>query len=383
MYSYERENRINEIKLQRLVKWYTGERAGPIQLDAELHRRCNLDCIACPRQANDFDLNKDSKEKELSREKWLDLVEEAADLGIKKFNLEGGGEPTAAPDLVFPVMEKIKEQEMYGIVTTNGTLLDEERIKWLVEIDWDRIHFSIDSPQAETHDRLRKRKGAFEKSIQNIRFLNKWKEKLGKENPMLNLNIVINKKNFDKLPEMVELASELNADYIFTEPLIVFSDAGKKLKISSPSEKKKLKKSKEKAKRLAEKYGIDNNFGTEDQNLEEDLVEDTSNMRDLLKEIPSGDGHDILSSPCLKPWRLMSIKYDGKTGHCGLIQRGDSVEKKSLEDVWYGKRMEDVRDKMSDGELLEHCDNCVPSDVTQRKRFRKNLIEKLEEEGLT
>lgn len=373
MYSYERENRINETKLKRLTDWYEGKEAPPVQLDAEVHRRCNLNCIACPRQANDFDLNKDSRDKELGKKRWLDIVRQAGDLGVKKFNLEGGGEPTAAPELIYPVMEEIKKQGMYGIITTNGTLLNEDRIKWMVDIDWDRIHFSLDSPEADLHDFLRDKKGAFGKTVENIKLLNKWKSKRNKENPMLSINIVINNRNYDKLPEMVELANELGADYLFAEPLMVFCEAGKKLKINDESEKKRLEEAKKRAKNLAERYNIDNNFATEDRNLQENIVESTSEMEPVLSEV-SGEKHEsILSSPCLKPWRLMSVKYDGKVGHCGLIKHGVSIEKKSLKEIWYGERLADIREKMKGGELLEHCDNCVPSDVTQRKRFRKDL----------
>ncbi|MFB6089249.1 MAG: radical SAM/SPASM domain-containing protein [Candidatus Aenigmatarchaeota archaeon] len=381
MYSYKRENEINEIKLNRLVEWLEGGHAGPIQLDAEVHRRCNLNCIACPRRANDFDLNKDSIEHELDKEKWLSLVEEAAKLGVKKFNLEGGGEPTAVPDLIYPIMEKIKEEGMYGIITTNGTLLNEARIKKIVGMDWDRIHFSLDSPTADIHDFLRNRRGAFKKTIDTIKLLDKWKGEENKEHPMLNINIVINKLNFMKLPEMVEIANKLNADYLFTEPLIEFNKVGGKLKIDTKKNKEKLKRSKKRAARLADKYKIDNNFGTEDKNLEEDMIEDTSNMRNILGNISQDKGKNLLSSPCLKPWRLISIKYDGTAGHCGLIQKGESVKNKSLEEIWYGDFLTEVRNKMSRGELLEHCDNCVPSDITQRKRFKRDLKERLASEG--
>lgn len=377
MYSYERENEINEIKLNRLVKWFKGGEAPPIQLDAEVHRRCNLNCIACPRRANDFDLNSDSKKHELGRNKWLNLVEEASDLGVKKFNLEGGGEPTAVPDLIYPVMRKIKDEGMYGVVTTNGTLLYEQRIKEIVDMDWDRIHFSLDSPNADIHDFLRNRKGAFEKTIENIKLLNRWKEKRGREHPMLNINIVINKRNFMKLPEMVELANDLDADYLFTEPLIEFNDVGGRLKIDTKKNKEKLREVKKRASQLAKKYGIDNNFGTKDKNLEDNMIEDTSDMRNILNKIPDGENKNLLSSPCLKPWRLLSIKYDGMAGHCGLIQRGESVKEKSLDKIWYGNFLTEVRNKMSRGQLLEHCDNCVPSDITQRKRFKRNLREKI------
>lgn len=383
MYSYKREKEINEVKLERLVEWYKGGEVSPIQFDAEIHRRCNLECIACPRQANDFDLNKDSKEKELGKERWLEIADEAAELGVKKFNIEGGGEPTANPDVVYPVMERIKDKGMYGVITTNGTLLDEERIKWLVDIDWDRIHFSLDSFRAEDHDYLRHRKGAFKKTVENIKKLNELKEERGKEHPMLNINVIINKKNYEMLPEIVEFANELSADYIFTEPMMVFCPAGERLKVDVDESGEKLSESKRRAKKLTEEYKIDNNFATEDRNLDEDMVESTSDMSNVLGDFPDKGKDNILSSPCLKPWRLITVKYDGKTGHCGMINEGESIKKKSLEEIWYGERLTKIRNKMMKGQLLEHCDDCIPSDVTQRKRFKEDLEEKLEENQIS
>ena len=56
-----------------------------------------------------------------------------------------------------------KELQMEGILTTNGTLLNRELANTLLNIGWDEVHFSIDGPNAEIHDALRGRKGAFKK----------------------------------------------------------------------------------------------------------------------------------------------------------------------------------------------------------------------------
>ena len=382
MRSFAKEDIINKKRTSRLANWYLGKKEGPVHIDAELHKRCNLKCSFCPRSTANYDLNEESKTKELLTDRWIKIVRDAKRLGVLIFNLEGANEPIYVSDLAFPVIEEIKKIGMYGILTTNGTLWTEEKIKDIVEIGWDRIHFSIDSNDAEIHDSLRGVKGSFKRSIENIKLLNKWKDKLGTELPMLNINIMICNKNFHKLPEMVEMSKELKADYIFVEPLMLFSDDSRWLKISDEDVENKLPVYIKTAKILADKYEIDNNFSAQDKNLDDGLVVEENKKKILMKDVK--DVRDkivekgtILSAPCFKPWTRIAIKYDGLTGHCGLVQEGETLKEKTLEEIWYGDWFEGVRNKMMNGQLLEYCSHCVPSDITQRRRFRRELIEVL------
>jgi MoaA/NifB/PqqE/SkfB family radical SAM enzyme len=290
------------------------------------------------------------------------------------FNLEGANEPIAVRELAFPVMDEVKNVGMYGILTTNGTLFTERDIKRLVQIAWDRIHFSIDSFDQKIHDQLRGRSGTFKRAVKAIKLLNKYKRKLKTDRPMLNINIVINKLNYFSLPRMVQFCHKLKADYIFVEPLIIFSDGGKKIKLSREQTEKELPKYVQEAKRLADGYGIDNNFATQDENLRKELVEEAGSIENvLIDDVESISNGTILSSPCFKPWTRMAIKYDGLTGHCGLIQAGEDVKVKSLEEIWFGQWLNRIRKRMIRKQLLEHCSHCIPSDITQRRRFRAEL----------
>ena len=378
MRNLAREEEINRERIKRLANWYFGKKEGPIHIDAELHKRCNLNCSFCPRSGSGYDLNAESKAKEMFAEQWIKTVRDASQLGVAIFNLEGANEPIYVPELAFPVIEEIKKDGMYGILTTNGTLWAEEELKNLVDIRWDRIHFSVDAPDAETHDSLRGVKGSFDKTMQSIKLLNKWKEKFGSNLPMLNMNIMICNKNYYKLPDMVELANRLKVGYMFVEPLMVFSESGKKLKIKGEDVKNRMPNYIKDAKALADKYEIDNNFSTQDKNLDEDLVIEENKKKVLIKDVKGLAGKDniegtVLSAPCFKPWTRIAIKYDGLTGHCGLIQDGENLKEKNLKDIWYGKWLDNIRNKMMSGQLLEHCSQCVPSDITQRRRFRREL----------
>lgn len=374
MFRFDREERINKERIRRLASWYKYEKERPTQIDIELHKRCNLRCIFCARYNDHERLNEEYKKYEMSMDRWLKIIEEAAELGALVFNIEGINEPLAVPELFFPVIKKIKEVGMYGIVTTNGTLWKEDQIKKLVEISWDRIHFSIHSSKPEVHDDLTGMKGSFNKAVKSIQLLNKWKKKFNSERPVSNINICINKLNFHQLPEMIELAHSLDIAYIFTEPLMVFTESGGKLKINE-KDYDDLSTSIKEAKKLAEKYEIDNNFSTQDKNLESEIVEKTSDMNSLLLKEVEGLADGLISAPCFKPWDIMAIRHNGLTGQCGFIQDGESALRKPLKEIWFGEFFQNARSRMLNGELFQHCHKCVPSDFTQRRRFRKELVE--------
>ena len=376
MFDFSREVEIERERIRRLATWASGGREGPVQIDAELHKVCNLRCLFCARYEDHQILNEKSKKQQMSLERWLEIIEEARELGALIFNIEGINEPPAVPELFFPVVRKVKEVGMYGIVTTNGTLWKEDELRELVEMGWDRIHFSIHSHDPEVHDFLTGMKGAFERVVKSVRILDEWRKKLGSERPMVNVNVCINKLNFRHLPQIVELARKLNADYIFTEPLMVYTSEGKKLKLSE-DEVKELQTYVEKAKKLAEKYEIDNNFATQDKNLEEEIVESASEMEGLLLKEVEGVKETFLSSPCFKPWDRIAIRYNGLTGHCGFVESGEDAKEKSLKEIWFGEFFENARRRMLEKHLFPHCHKCVPSDFTQRRRFRRELLEML------
>lgn len=377
MFNFDREESINKERIRRLANWCKGKEEGPVQIDVELHKRCNLRCVFCARYDDHERLIKESPKNEMPANRWLEIVEEASQLHALVFNIEGINEPPAAPEIFFPVVNKVKEVGMYGIVTTNGTLWKEDQLKNLVEIGWDRIHFSMHSPKPETHDSLTGMRGSFKKNLRSIQILNKWKKKLNPERPMLNINICINKMNFRELPEMVELAHSLNAAYIFTEPLMVYTEAGGKFKLSG-KESKELSSFVERAKKKSDEYGIDNNFATQDKNLEKEIVRKTSDMKNLLlkdvEDLPEG----LISAPCFKPWDIMAIRYNGLTGHCGFIEKGENAKEMRLREIWFGEFFRNVRKMMLNKELFVHCNKCVPSDFTQRRRFRRELMKIIE-----
>ena len=371
---------LDKEKTRRLLMWSKDKPQGPFKIDVELHRRCNLNCLSCSRRADDkfHYINEFSKTIEMPVEKWLEIIDQAAAAGVWEWHFAGGGDPPFKPEVTFPVLARVKKHDMFGILTTNGTNLPEHRIEELVQSGWDRIHFSIDGPDPETHNYLRQLEGAFERSTAAMRAFARIKKKYKTDKPSINMNTVLSIPNFKRLPDMVRLARELDVSYMFVEPLIIYSDWGRKLKLTDEQRGEFVPHLRE-AVELAKKAGIDSNFTTLDTNLDDGLIEKSSSMHEVVKEdMEKHDASSFLSVPCYDPWFHMTIKADGRVISCDVAtDEGDSVRRAPLEEIWFGPYFEKHRMALRSKEIPEFCAQCNPSHTTQRRWLRKAI-----EEGL-
>lgn len=151
----------------------------PMFIDIEITNKCNLRCRMCwfwgERGVGDrYDRS------EMSTDDIYTLIDEVA--CFKPLIYIGGGEPFVRSDIL-KVLEHIKNYGLTVWLTTNGTLLDHDKIKQLVELGIDGIAFSIDGDE-EMHDFVRGM-GMFYKVTKSIRELFKYREELDLEKPII------------------------------------------------------------------------------------------------------------------------------------------------------------------------------------------------------
>ncbi len=79
------------------------------------------------------------------------------------------------------------------------------------------LDFSIDSPIKETYEFIRKG-ASFEKLISNILLLNKIKEEM-KSNAKFNINMVVMKRNYKEIPDMIKFAKKYNFQGLNLNPI--------------------------------------------------------------------------------------------------------------------------------------------------------------------
>jgi MoaA/NifB/PqqE/SkfB family radical SAM enzyme len=359
----------------RMERWFNGEEIGPMRIDAELHRRCNLNCRICARRTSPIDLTEESKRIEMSTKRWVGIVRESGEFNTRAWNISGLGEPMCKPETLFAVMNMVKAYDMFGELTTNGTLWKEKYIKETVKMGWDSLCVSIDVPDAKINDWQRGVRGTFRKATQTVKSFKYWRDKLNSEVPCITLNVVLNKLNYNKLPEMVELAYELGADSVFIEPIIVYSKLGEELKMSD-EDIKKLPYYMQQAKDLAEEHCIATTITciTPTKKFQSELIDKTSDIRDVLIEDAKKHSEDnILSIPCYYPWFYLMIRADGSAIHCGECKNiSDNITNKSLKKVWFGKTLEKIREDFKNDPPL-YCRMCRPNVIEDMRELRRAI----------
>ncbi|MBF0153223.1 MAG: radical SAM protein [Magnetococcales bacterium] len=96
-----------------------------------------------------------------------EIARQAMALGAVNFSFQGG-EPTLYPELQAYIQAVRPERNVIS-VTTNGALLDREKILELQRAGVDILTISLDSADPATHDAFRGVKGTFDKTLNTIR----------------------------------------------------------------------------------------------------------------------------------------------------------------------------------------------------------------------
>ncbi|HFD11161.1 MAG TPA: pyrroloquinoline quinone biosynthesis protein PqqE [Crenotrichaceae bacterium] len=171
----------------------------PRWLLAELTYACPLQCPYCSNPINYPDYN-----NELSTDDWKRVLSEARKMGAVQLGLSGG-EPLVRQDLV-EIVSHGRELGYYSNLITSGLTLNEKRILELKNAGLDHIQISFQASSAEVNDFL-----AGTQAFQQKKDMARLVKKHGY--PMV-LCVVIHRQNIHQMREILELAIELDADYL-------------------------------------------------------------------------------------------------------------------------------------------------------------------------
>ena len=353
-------------KVRRILKWRQGVKMGPVRIELHPTDVCNLKCRFCWQATVDVA----DRSKELSEQKLLSIVGEAASMDVREWIISGGGEPFVRRDTTMRILKRIKQHGMWGQLTTNGTLFDKEDIETLVKIGWDQIQFSIDGPTADIHNYLRRGKDAFEKATENVRLFSELKKKLNTTRPYIGFNMVLNKMNYDKIDQMIQLAHKTGSQLVYIEPVYCGYLSEEQLSLDG-NETNELEGHIKNAIRLARQLKISTNA---DHFFQSYLIDKSHFEKIVLNEV-SGTKNDIIMAPCLQPWYLMGIKGSGLAGCCSTFETGEYIHDKTLKEVWLGPVFEKIRKQMVEKTIPDYCSKCSVVVVMDNRKLRDRLKE--------
>ncbi|MEA3334218.1 MAG: heme b synthase [Pseudomonadota bacterium] len=196
-----KQHGVKDIPELRLIAW-------------ETTRSCNLSCIHCRAAAE-----KGPYSGELDTEKAFAFLDTVASFS-KPIIILTGGEPMLRDD-IYDLAAYGTKLGLRMVLATNGTLVDQDSIKRMIDSGIKRISVSLDGANAETHDSFRQVKGAFANSLRALDF--------ARDNGMeFQVNTTITKLNISEIPAILDLTVKLGAvaHHIF---LLVPTGRGKEL----------------------------------------------------------------------------------------------------------------------------------------------------------
>lgn len=124
--------------------------------------------------------------RRMTLEDYQRVAKEAIRLGCIGFSFQGG-EPALEKRMI-DIIKAFQPKHHHITITSNGSLLTEEMLKNWAEAGVDTIYFSVDSGLPEEHDKIRNQAGNFQKIMQAMEWVKKYKMKIA-------INTVVSKDN--------------------------------------------------------------------------------------------------------------------------------------------------------------------------------------------
>ena len=176
---------------------------GPVVI-WNLVRRCNLTCQHCYSISCDRDFP-----GELDTSEVFAVMDDLARFRVPVLILSGG-EPLLRPD-IFDIARRAKDRGFYVGLSTNGTLIDDAMAGRIAATDFDYVGVSLDGREA-THDRFRRKEGAFAAALGGMRRCREMGVKVG-------ARFTLTEMNAAELPWMLELLDTEQIDKFYLSHL--------------------------------------------------------------------------------------------------------------------------------------------------------------------
>ena len=294
-------------------------------------------------------------------EEWLTIIDEAVRSGVQQFFVLGGGEPFVKKGIL-EILRTIKSHNCYGMLTTNGSLIDHHTSDALINMKWDEVHISIDGDNPTTHDQLRGQKGSFRKAVQTACRLSTIDPHFS---PRIVLHTVITNQNHTQLTGMINLAHALKAKRVDFDALIAYRPEQRSLLLSD-IQQQELRIEAQKAKRRADELGIEHT-------LDNFISQERSNRGITPPKAIPKEGKQ--GAPCLKPWHHLVIGHNGRTSPCCVLSgEGPSIKNSSFMEFWtQNEYFSQLRSDMRNHKPTKRCAECSWNILRHEQEIRSHL----------
>ncbi len=285
---------------------------------------CNLKCPLCPTGEGTHERKKGN----MSLETFTAVIDQLEDY-LLDINITNYGEPFLNKHLT-TMIAYAHQRGIYVNVGSNAHFFEtKEACEAIVESGLDNVYVSLDGARQETYEQYRVN-GSFDLVVANLRQLVAAKRRLGRTNPVIELQFIVMKQNEHEIEDMRRISKEIGVDKLVLKA-VSFNNA----EYRDPAVQARFL----------------NNF----QPMSEEFR--------LYRMAQGGvEWKDAIENRCDFLWRGAVILWDGTVVPCCMDPRGDLVLGRVSDDlrtVWNGERFVDLRRKMlADKKQIDLCADC-------------------------
>lgn len=312
---------------------------GPGFAQIDLTNDCNNDCIGCWCNSpllGSKKIDPRVKKQALPVKKVIKLIDELYKSGTSHIYYAGGGEPFKHPEIM-DIIRYTKNKGLTCYINTNFTLVDENMIKELIDLEVDHLIVSVwaGTPEVYSATHPNKNKETFLKIKEMLKFLNNKKRKY----PIVKLYNVIFNINYHEIESMVEFTLETGSETV--EFTVIDTMPGKtdRLLLAEKETETLIRD----CERIKKKYTADA-FKDKIKLLGlEQFMRRVSNIEARRAEY---DSDFIGSMPCYVGWAFVRILADGNVNSCLKSHRfpvGNILEQDFCK-IWNGSRQRYFRE---------------------------------------
>ncbi len=167
----------------------------PFSMTLEITLRCNLRCHHCYNFDRELPKLQHDLRPELNPQEIYKIIDEISDAGCLNLTLTGG-EALIHPHF-FDFVRYARNKHMALTLKSNGVLLDQDKVKNLINAEVMDMEISLYGASALTHDAFTRATGSFEKTLTGIKTA-KW------AGVKTAINYVLTRHNYQELEKMLE-----------------------------------------------------------------------------------------------------------------------------------------------------------------------------------
>lgn len=357
---------LHQGQILRGARTYDQAYTGPLYVQVGVVNACNYRCQFCwdhpsfvakdapwpDRIAEEYYKEHpeiDRNKAKMDFDMFTELVDDLHAIGTRKIKFIGRGENFLHPRFV-EMVAYAKSRGFNCSITTNGSLISDDKVRDLVAMGLDEIFISVNAGSARSYNEihLHTDPGMFDQIGRTLTLFTEEKNRRNTNWPYMHLSFVIQNNNYFEMPDMVRFAKKVGAQRVAFNRVSVY-EGTKFLRLDESQNEEALTRHLPEAERLAAQLGIATNA---------DFFVSRGGQVQRSKEVHT-------AVPCYIGWYFSIVLADGTVNPCCECLRAIGTLKTArFMEIWYGDTYRRFRGEISDlpaskGEVSGcRCYNC-------------------------